>query len=510
MNYMRKSLLLLLLMSGAVSMHAAISEKYNQGYDLKSLELNTSGNETHLSVYAADQLLYLNDGKVFVSNLTENKDSLLAGQENAALNKLGIQGTVAFDATTNKLYYSLVESETTEWLYVSTLKDGKFTATKRLEIEGMGSTRGNNAFMANAGWSYISKTKSILQNPALAKNGTRLYFTSATIENGKGGKDLWYIDLKEDNLWSAPVNAGDSINTPADEDFAFVEKDELLYFSSNESSVAHLYMAKAAGNAWSKAEQMPEPYNSAQEDNRILVVDGNPFVITNRNVGNGFDIYAFVKNPCNIEIANLQVVQNVNGATYAVSGELVFANAPQVGVVSVKDDSGVAKTFELPLQSPLAFSIDSLECAEDTVQHGIIAWFSDASCETTASYVAPALVKKEFNWVYFLFDFDKSTLTAQSNAEMDALVEAMSQFPDAQFEISGYTDARGSHAYNDKLSERRAETVKKALIEKGIKAENLRIVANGKRALQVPNAKSKEQHAQNRRVEVRIINPETK
>ena len=101
-------------------------------------------------------------------------------------------------------------------------------------------------------------------------------------------------------------------------------------------------------------------------------------------------------------------------------------------------------------------------------------------------------------------------MTAQSNAEMDALVEAMSQFPDAQFEISGYADARGSHAYNDKLSERRAETVKKALIEKGIKAENLRIVANGKRALQVPNAKSKEQHAQNRRVEVRIINPETK
>ena len=105
-----------------------------------------------------------------------------------ALNKLGIQGTVAFDAATNKLYYSLVESETTEWLYVSTLKDGKFTVTKRLEIEGMGTTRGNNAFMANAGWSYISKTKSILQNPALAKNGTRLYFTSATIENGKGGK----------------------------------------------------------------------------------------------------------------------------------------------------------------------------------------------------------------------------------------------------------------------------------------------------------------------------------
>ena len=425
MRTMKKTILLLCGVLGVVSMQAAINDKYSSGYELKSLELNTAGNETHLSVYANDQLLYLNDGKVFVSALTEGKDSLLAATEDAALDKLGIQGTVAFDAATNQLYYSLVESETTEWLYVSTLKDGKFTATKRLEIEGMGNKRGNNAFMANAGWSYISKTESILQNPALAKNGTRLYFTSATIENGKGGKDLWYIDLKKENQWSAPVNAGDSINTASDEDFAFVENDELLYFSSNASGIAHLYMAKSADGAWEKAVQMPEPYTSAVEDARILVVEGNPFVISNRNIGNGSDIFAFVKVPC------------------------------------------------------------------DTIVEEV-----------------PEEPKKEFNWVYFLFDFDKATLTAQTVAELDTLVASMSEFPDAQFEISGYTDARGSHAYNDKLSERRALAIQQALVERGIAVENLRIVANGKRALQVPNATSKEQHAQNRRVEVRIINPE--
>ena len=52
--------------------------------------------------------------------------------------------------------------------------------------------------------------------------------------------------------------------------------------------------------------------------------------------------------------------------------------------------------------------------------------------------------------------------------------------------------------------------VKNALIEKGISADKLKIVARGKRALQIKEAQNEDQHAQNRRVEVRIINPENK
>ena len=86
----------------------------------------------------------------------------------------------------------------------------------------------------------------------------------------------------------------------------------------------------------------------------------------------------------------------------------------------------------------------------------------------------------------------------------------MQKFPEARFEVSGYADERGSNEYNDKLSERRAIAVKNALIEKGISADKLKIVARGKRALQIKDAQNEDQHAQNRRVEVRIINPENK
>jgi hypothetical protein len=364
--------------------------------------------------------------------------------------------------------------------------------------------------MANAGWSYISTVKNIMQNPAIAKNGTRLYFTSATIENGQGGKDLWYIDQKSDKLWAAPVNAGETVNSTADEDFAFVEKDELLYFSSNKEGITHLYLAEVAGDAWHTAQKLESPYNSAVNDYSMLVTNGTPYLVSDRNTGNGSDIFAFVKRPCQISVSDIEVVQEFTGGGYAITGKVTFQDAPSTGNLYVKDDTGVAKTFELPVQSPFSFEIDNLDCDKDTVTRAVMAWFSDTNCESKATYLAPAEIKREFYWVYFLFEFDKSELLPQSKADMDRLVKEMQKFPEAKFEVSGYADERGSNEYNDKLSKRRAEAVKKALIEKGISADKLKIVAKGKRELQIKEAQDENQHAQNRRVEVRIINPENK
>jgi outer membrane protein OmpA-like peptidoglycan-associated protein len=162
------------------------------------------------------------------------------------------------------------------------------------------------------------------------------------------------------------------------------------------------------------------------------------------------------------------------------------------------------------VQSPFSFEIDNLDCVIVSLTRVLMAWFSDTNCESKATYLAPAEIKREFYWVYFLYEFDKSELLPQSKVDMDRLVKEMQKFPEAKFEVSGYADERGSNEYNDKLSKRRAEAVKKALIEKGISADKLKIVAKGKRELQIKEAQDENQHAQNRRVEVRIINPENK
>lgn len=507
---MKKTITLLTALSLAIGSMAAISEKYNQGYDLESLPLNTAKNETHISLFADNQLLYLQNGKVYLASFTTQQDSLVNPVRSKELTNLGIKGNVAYDKVRGKIYFSVVESSDSEWLYEATLKNGKWTDIKRLEIEGMGKVRGNNAFMANAGWSYLTQIKGIMQNPAIAQNGNRLYFTSATIENGVGGKDLWYIDLKADETWTKPVNAGKTINTASDEDYAFVENDAILYFSSVQEGVSQLYMAQASGNDWQQATLMPAPYNSAVNDYSIVVTNGTPYLVSDRKVGNGADIFAFVERPCQISVSDVKVIQEFTGGAYAITGTVSFVDAPAKGVLQIKDDSGISKTYDLPLTSPLTFQMDNLDCESDTVKRTVMAWFSEGKCESKAVYMAPAEIKREFYWVDFMFEFDKSELTEQSKADMNRLAVEMQKFPDAKFEIAGYADSRGSNAYNDRLSERRAKAVKEALIEKGLKAENLIIIGKGKRFLHVRDAETDAQHAQNRRVEVRIINLENK
>src|SRR5487761_2452218 len=77
-----------------------------------------------------------------------------------------------------------------------------------------------------------------------------------------------------------------------------------------------------------------------------------------------------------------------------------------------------------------------------------------------------------------LFDFDKSALRSDGKEKLDDLVGKLKAV-DVQTIIDiGYTDRIGSKAYNLKLSERRAETVKAYLVSKGVPAD--RILAKGK------------------------------
>lgn len=55
------------------------------------------------------------------------------------------------------------------------------------------------------------------------------------------------------------------------------------------------------------------------------------------------------------------------------------------------------------------------------------------------------------------FEFDKDVLTAASEKTLDRLAGLLKSYPDARFLITGYTDARGSSAYNTDLSNRRAK-----------------------------------------------------
>ena len=102
-----------------------------------------------------------------------------------------------------------------------------------------------------------------------------------------------------------------------------------------------------------------------------------------------------------------------------------------------------------------------------------------------------------------LFAFNKADLSAQAAPRLDKLANFLKQFPDRKLLIEGYTDSVGGDRYNQDLSDRRAQAVRDALVQRGV--DSSRITARGYgKAHPVADNASPEGRAMNRRVEIVI------
>ncbi|NVC92842.1 OmpA family protein [Vibrio natriegens] len=99
------------------------------------------------------------------------------------------------------------------------------------------------------------------------------------------------------------------------------------------------------------------------------------------------------------------------------------------------------------------------------------------------------------------FDLNSTTLKPESAAKLDNLVAFLNEHPQANVEVVGYTDASGSESYNQKVSEKRAESVANALVEKGIDASRIHARGEGENN-PIASNETREGRQQNRRVEV--------
>jgi OOP family OmpA-OmpF porin len=107
------------------------------------------------------------------------------------------------------------------------------------------------------------------------------------------------------------------------------------------------------------------------------------------------------------------------------------------------------------------------------------------------------------------FDTGKATLLPDSKSQLDELGLALKKHPELRCEVAGHTDSRGSAKLNQRLSQERADAVRQYLIDNdGIEASNLMAVGYGESKLLVNPERNDEDRARNRRVEIRVLNPE--
>ncbi len=98
------------------------------------------------------------------------------------------------------------------------------------------------------------------------------------------------------------------------------------------------------------------------------------------------------------------------------------------------------------------------------------------------------------------FETASAALTKESYAILDGVIPGLKDNKEVELEVRGYTDSQGTASYNQKLSERRANTVMQYLINNGIEASRLRAVGYGEKD-PIASNRTAEGRAQNRRIE---------
>lgn len=319
-------------------------------------------------------------------------------------------------------------------------------------------------------------TLSSYAHPAISPDGEWLYFVS-DMPGGKGGLDIWRMRLTA----NGPVgveNLGEPINTPGNEMFPTFRPNGDFYFSSDGHpgfGGLDIFIATVGEDGKYHLSYPGYPLNS-QGDDFGMTFQGQlnqGFFSSNRGDGRGWDhIYSFY---------NPEIVQTIRGWIYEQDGyELTAGEARIVGTDGTNLRLGVRGdgSFEYVVKPGVDYIILAMcdgflnhkeEIHVDSVKESKV---YDLQFPL-ASISAPVLIDNIF------YAFDKATLLPESKNALDSLVMMLNENPNITIELAAHTDYRGAEAYNKTLSQKRAESVVKYLINHGIAPDRLTPVGYG-------------------------------
>lgn len=335
---------------------------------------------------------------------------------------------------------------------------------------------------SDATWSKPTKcdisrdTLSSFAHPAVSPDGQWLYFVS-DMPGGEGGLDIWRTRIL-DNGFGGMENVGRPINTAGDEMFPSFRPNGDLYFSSDGHpgmGGLDIFIAREDSVRGTVVENQQYPLNSSADDYG-MTFDGwhnRGFFSSSRNDGKGWEhIYSF---ECP------EIVQTVTGWVYEKDGyELPSALVYMVGndgtnlKLSVKGDG----SFTQVLTPGVDYVFLGTCKGYLNVKNEIRVEESEESEEYTLQFPLPPInVPVLIDNIFY--EFDRADLTPESTEALDKLVDMMNENPNITIELSAHCDYRGNDNYNQRLSQRRAESVVRYLIEHDIAKDRLTAVGYG-------------------------------
>lgn len=368
------------------------------------------------------------------------------------------------------------------------------------------------------------------RHPAINKEENIIVFAS-DMPGGMGGYDLW-VSTKtgkgRNAEWGKPVNLGPSVNTGGHEFFPFIHEDGTLYFSSDGHigmGGLDIFKAEKKGEAaeWANVTNMRAPINSSGDDFGIIFEGSKErgYFTSNREGGKGSDdIYSFVLPPlvfklegvvtdCENKVPLENVTVNIlgsDGYTQEVktdkAGFYSVALQPNLSYIVSTDGKNVMKTTyaDRYLNSP---------------DKGKVTTVGEEESKNFKKDFCLKPVSNEIRFPAVLYDLGKATLRPESKDSLDYLYQTLLDNPTIVIELSSHTDSRSSDAYNQRLSQARAQSCVDYLVnEKKIPKERLVAKGYGEKKLlikdsQIAKLKTKEEqeaaHQKNRRTVFKVL-----
>lgn len=352
-------------------------------------------------------------------------------------------------------------------------------------------------------------------HPALSPDEKELYFSSNQ-PGSRGMSDIYKVAILENDTYGTPENLGENINTEGRETFPFVTNDNVLIFASDARAGLgglDLYFVHL-DSQYKEIKTFGAPINSPQDDFGLIYKDAlqNGFFTSNRpedNLGKD-DIYRFKA----LEIPKIfkvkaTTIEEATGVSVEAQVILMDENKVQIGQLTSKEGKFLFADLEQQKKYFITLTHPDFETYEGPITYNgketnLVFKLKKKELELSEVDLAKIL---GIRIIYF--DLDKHFVREDAALELQKIADIMKEYPQMNIDVRSHTDSRSPAAYNQQLSQRRADATREWLIAQGIAPERLIATGYGESKLVNECADgikcTDEQHQENRRSEFIII-----
>jgi OOP family OmpA-OmpF porin len=354
-------------------------------------------------------------------------------------------------------------------------------------------------------------------------NNRKTMIMSVERDDSRGDRDLYASFMKDDSVWTEPLNLGSVLNTASEESAPFLAADdETLYFSSKGFSGyggSDVYVSKRLDDTWtnwSEPENLGPEINSPLEDLFFNIPANSQYAYYSRGVSEtNTDIFRvslpIMKSPEIWVTVKGKLVDSKTGEP--IGAKVIYEKLPDGTVAGIAQSNPSTGEYEIKLPAGHLYGIRAE--AKDHISENQNLDLRNITSATVIEHrdfvLAPIEVARieenaQITLNNIFFDFDKAVLKPESFPELDRIAELMNTRATMQVDIAGHTDATGNAQYNKQLSKRRATAVQKYLVGKRIDEARISVSFYGESKPIDTNA-TKEGRRKNRRVEFKILKP---